>query len=125
MSTRTGDTVMGALFLLMCAVIALIVAALVLGLPIYTFACYHHVRHLTCHVTGKDRTSGSGGSMRVYTSDCGNLEVQDATFRKNFHSSDTYAAIHTGHTYEFTTTGYRIPFLSEFPNIVEQHEVQP
>lgn len=101
------------------------ILALVLGLPIYTWACYHHVQHLTCTVTDKDRTStGKGGSeMRVYTKDCGNLVVQDATFRKNFHSSDTYASLRRGHRYDVTTIGYRIPFLSEFPNIIEASEV--
>lgn len=99
---------------------ALAVLAIV-AVPVgYVVACYHHVQHLTCTVEDKDRTSNNGSSdMRVYTKECGNLVVQDATFRKNFHSSDTFAAIKVGERYEFTTIGYRIPFMSEFPNIVE------
>lgn len=106
--------IVGALFLLLVVVV-----------PVgYVIACYHHVQHLTCTVEDKDRTSNNGSSdMRVYTRECGNLVVKDATFRKNFHSSDTYRKIQVGQRYEFTTIGYRIPFLSEFPNIVEAKAV--
>lgn len=98
---------------------------LVISAPIaYVVACYHHVQHLTCTVEDKDRTSNNGSSdMRIYTKECGNLVVQDATFRKNFHSSDMYRSIHRGQVYEFTTIGFRIPFMSEFPNIVVAREV--
>lgn len=103
-------------------------AALFIGGPIwYVVACYHHVQHFTCTVEDKDRTSNSKGvsDMRIYTTDCGNLTVADAMFRSNYHSSDTFAAIKPGHRYEFTTIGFRIPFMSEFPNIVEAKEVTP
>ena len=100
--------------------------AIVLVVPIaYTVAAYQNDRWITCTVEDKDRTSSDGSSdMRVYTTECGNLKVQDATFAKNFHSSDTYREIEVGQTYRMHVNGFRIPFLSEFPNILEVQSVQ-
>lgn len=84
-----------------------------------------HVTHRTCHVTDKDRTSGSArgqSDMRIYTSDCGVMHVGDSLLSWTFHSSDTYGSIHAGHTYRLTARGWRIPFLSLFPNVVGAEE---
>lgn len=78
--------------------------------------------HENCHVTDKDRTSGSGdqpSNMRVYTDNCGVFEVKDSWLSWTFSSADTYNEVTVDQTYDFTTRGYRIPFLSGFPNIVE------
>lgn len=98
------------------------VLGLIVGIPIYTIASYQNEQVRTCTVEDKDR-AGRDGEMRVYTDDCGNLRVADALFKRNFHASDTYREIEVGRTYEFTTIGFRIPFLSEFPNIIEASEV--
>lgn len=75
-----------------------------------------------CTVEDKDRSSSQNGSVyRVYT-DCGVFEVEDATLRGQFASADLYADIDEGTTYEFTTIGYRVPFLSMFPNIIAATE---
>jgi hypothetical protein len=105
--------------------VAVVLAVLFIGFPVYTVASYKHVQHMTCTVTDKDRAANNNGGsdMRVYTKECGNLVVADATFRKNFHASDTYAGIKVGRTYRVETIGFRIPFLSEFPNIMEAREV--
>lgn len=80
-----------------------------------------HVNEVTCTVTDKDRTTKSegGSDMRVYTEDCGTLAVSDSLLDWHFSSSDTYASIESGNTYNFTTRGFRIPMLSMFPNVVE------
>lgn len=51
-------------------------------------------------------------------------EISDSLLRFRFNSSDVYASIKPGKTYEFTTRGYRIPALSWYPNIYEYEEVQ-
>ncbi|GAB3224297.1 hypothetical protein GCM10027447_12770 [Glycomyces halotolerans] len=85
---------------------------------------------ITCTVSEKDRTtasSGDGGSRsvhRVYTEDCGVLEVGDALPRGQFDSADVYASLEPGATYEFTTIGWRIPLLSMFPTVIDATEVQ-
>ena len=76
-------------------------------------------RQVTCTVVDKDRTSGEGGSMRIYTDECGNLVVADSILRGQWDSSDIYRDIEVGQTYEFTVIGYRVPILSWFPNIIE------
>lgn len=76
----------------------------------------------TCTVEDKDRASQEGGSsFRIYT-DCGVFKVQDSFTRGMFSSADRYAAIEVGETYEITTYGWRIPFMSAFPNIIEAKE---
>lgn len=72
-----------------------------------------------CAVDDKDRSTGSGGvtSYRVY-SDCGVFEVSDNIFFGKFDSADRYAAVKVGKTYDFTVVGWRIPVLSQFPNVL-------
>src|SRR5690606_20194122 len=79
----------------------------------------------TCTVEDKDRASNRDGksSMRVYTQECGVLEVSDVLLKGQFNSADIFADIEVGQTYEFTTIGWRIPILSQFPTIVEAVEV--
>lgn len=78
------------------------------------------VEERTCTITGMDRTTKDGSSdMRVYTEECGTLKVSDALFHGQFDSADLYGALETGETYDFTTFGWRIPVLSEFPTIYE------
>lgn len=80
-----------------------------------------HVNEVTCTVTDKDRTAKSegGSDMRLYTEECGTLRVADSLLDGHWSSSDTYASIEPGNTYNFTTRGFRIPLLSMFPNVVE------
>lgn len=72
----------------------------------------------TCTVEDKDRTSGEGGSMRLYTDDCGVVEVGDLLLRGQFDAANIYADIEVGSTYEITTVGHRVPFLTWFPNVL-------
>lgn len=78
-----------------------------------------------CHVTEKDHTIDSDGNgvYRVYTSDCGVLNVEDAEFLGKYNSADIYASIQPHHAYLFTTYGHRNGFLSTFPNITEAIDV--
>lgn len=78
----------------------------------------------TCTVTEKDRTSNTNGqsSMRVYTDECGVMEVGDVFFRGIFNSADTYSDIEVGRTYDFRSVGFRVPLFSVFPTIIEVNE---
>lgn len=83
----------------------------------------------TCTVTDKDRTSttDSEGNVtsvhRVYTEQCGILEVADALPRGQFDSADVYASLEPGQTYEVTTIGWRVPFFSAFPVVIDADHV--
>lgn len=78
----------------------------------------------TCTVTDKDRTTTtsregtSRSDARIYTEQCGTMQVADLLTQGQFDSADIYAGIEVGHTYEITTVGWRIPFLSAFPTIL-------
>lgn len=84
-----------------------------------------HMETQICTVTDKDRTAkqDGGSDMRVYTSDCGTFVIADSGFDLRFNSADVYAGLQTNKRYQFTTRGYRVPFLSMFPNIVKVQEV--
>lgn len=111
------------------------VAVLVVGFIVFTLINALHVQeHQGCVVTDKDRTTkvtsdGNGGTTsrsdaRVYTENCGTFVVADSLLSWTWSSADTYASIKVGETYDFTTRGFRIPFFSAFPNIVEANPVQ-
>lgn len=80
---------------------------------------------MTCSVTDKDRTAKpkGGSDMRVYTSDCGTLQIADSIIEGRWDSADFYAKIEKGKRYEFRTRGVRVPFFSMFPNIITAKEV--
>lgn len=80
----------------------------------YAHAHYNE-RELTCKVLDKDRTEDD---MRVYTS-CGTFENADSMWRGKYESSDTWAKLQPGEVQTLTVYGWRQPFLSEFPNILE------
>lgn len=67
--------------------------------------------------------SGKDGSCRylVFT-DQGVFKNTDTIWKWKFNSSDFYADIEVGKTYEFDTVGFRIPFLSVYENIVAFEE---
>jgi len=100
---------------------ALVILLVVAFLGFAAYASFHVEAHGGCVVEGKDRTAkqGGGSDMRVYTTNCGNFKVDDSWLSGTWHSSDTYRDIKVGETYDFKTRGFRIPFLSSFPNIVE------
>ena len=74
----------------------------------------------SCTVTDKDRVTGTEGksNMRVYTEQCGVLNVEDSLLDLQFNSADVFSSIKVGETYDFKTRGLRIPLMSMFPNIV-------
>jgi hypothetical protein len=76
-----------------------------------------------CTVTGKESVrTGESNQYRVYTS-CGTIVVEDALVIGRFDSADVYGAIQPGKAYRFKTGGYRVGFLSMFPNLIEVKQV--
>lgn len=76
----------------------------------------------TCTVNDKSASSNGGddGGVKylVYTDDCGVLTVDDAPLQGQWNSSDTYAEIRVGGTYQFELYGFRNGFMSSYPNII-------
>lgn len=74
-------------------------------------------------VEGKERiTEQTGNTLDSYYlvfTNKGTFKIEDDLFRGNFYSSDVYGKLRQDSTYTFTTTGYRIGFMSSYPNIIE------
>lgn len=99
----------GLMFVLLLA--ALIVTSVV--------SAAHTQDYRGCTVTDKDRTRGTDGKSdaRVYTS-CGVFTVSDSILSTRWDSADVYSRVQVGTAYDIHARGYRIPFLSRFPNIL-------
>lgn len=108
----------------MVASIIVIVLLVVAGAGAAVYAERGNQTTQTCTVTDKDRTTitprdgTSRSDSRIYTEQCGTMQVADLLTQGQFDSADIYASIEVGHTYEITTVGWRIPFLSAFPTIL-------
>lgn len=85
-----------------------------------------HEENLTCTITEKESVSkgDNGHEYRVFTEECGVLKVGDTVWRMHFESADVYASLNEGERYDLTTTGWRVPFSSWMPNVVEAKPVQ-
>lgn len=91
---------------------------------IYTVSGYGNKQTFHTKVTDKERITESNGDGKIssyyliYT-EAGALKLEDELFYGNFNSSDWYGQIHRDSTYTFHTIGYRIGFLSSYPNIIK------
>ena len=100
-----------------------LVALVIIAVIGINFARFYHKVTVKTSVTDKERIVTKNGDgvdsyYLIYTED-GTLKLEDELFYGNFNSSDWYGKIKVDSTYEFTTIGWRIGFLSEYPNIVE------
>lgn len=86
-----------------------------------------HTKIIT--VTDKERVNSSGSSEYLIMGEDENgdtlvLENTDTWMRFKFNSSDIYAELKEGETYEVKVIGFRIPFLSLYENILSYKEVK-
>lgn len=100
-----------------------LVVALVVGSIYYNIKAYNHVETHTVKVEGKERITEQSGKTiisyyLVYT-DKGTFKLEDDMLRGNYYSSDVYGKIKQDSTYTIKTSGYRIGWASEYPNIIE------
>lgn len=103
------------------------VVAIIVGGIIWAVAYANSGVDRLCTVTDKDRTTtvtngSSSTDVRVWTEECGVLSLNDSLIGMSYDTADKYGQIEVGKTYQFHTLGWRIPFLSEFPNITEINE---
>ena len=103
--------------------IIVIASIIIVGAIAFEIAAYQNISTVEATVTGKERITESVGNTiesfyLVYT-DKGTLKLEDDMFRGNFYSSDEYGKLKQDSTYIFKTSGYRIGFMSSYPNIIE------
>ena len=61
----------------------------------------------------------NGDAKYLFSDTEGNVySIEDSLWLWSWNSSDRYALIKANSTYEITTYGWRIPFLSSYPNAV-------
>ena len=92
-------------------------AIVVIGLIIFSIICALNKDSVTATVTDK-QVRGESGTYYVYT-DEEVFVVKDSLFYSRWDSSDDWSMIEIGETYEFDVTGYRIPILSRYRNIID------
>jgi hypothetical protein len=100
-----------------------LVVLVFLGMIAFNFARFSKKETFTTTVTDKERIVTKDGEnldsyYLIYTEN-GTYKLEDELLYGNFRSSDWYGKIKVDSTYEFTTIGFRIGFMSEYPNIVE------
>lgn len=128
MTNRDHDVNWGAVSGVIVGVLTLIAAI------VWLVSWQSSARVETCTVERVDRTVrvvsdgdgnvSSSSDARVYTSECGVLQVADDVLRLHFTSADVFGQISEGATYELDVVGWRVPLLSIFPNVVEAELVE-
>lgn len=100
-------------------VAAVSLAALaVVGMGGFTAYVHSTQRTVTAKVTKTWVQNTKDGSINLIGTDKGVFEDQDSVTYLKFNSSDFYNEMTPGKTYTFDVTGWRIPLLSVWPNIV-------
>lgn len=105
---------------------ALICIGIVITILIAIPCCksYYSEKTYTVTVTDKDiKNYDSSSKFLVFTkTEDGETRVfsmEDTLIKGRWNTADDYAEIEVGETYTFTVIGWRIPFLSEYENIIE------
>ncbi len=90
---------------------------------IFGIGGYWNKQTVTVKVTDKERITqvvdGTSNSYYLIYSEAGTFKLEDDLFYGNFNSSDWYGQIKKDSTYTFDLVGYRVGFLSSYPNIVK------
>lgn len=103
--------------------VALFAASIISALTVVAIHAYTSSdRQVTVTVQNEGRVcTGSGTSVScqylIYTTG-GTFKDTDSLIAGKFSSSDLYGQLQTGHTYTLEVRGYRIPIMSEYPNIL-------
>jgi len=104
--------------------IMILVGIIIIGIIGIKLSGYGNRQTIRTTVTDKERITNSNGEGRIVSyyliyTEAGTLKLEDEFLYGNFNSSDWYGQIRQDSTYTFETIGYRIGYLSEYPNIVK------
>jgi len=104
----------------------LVVVLIIVGI-FFSVSRYNNKQTIKTKVTDKERITQGGGDGRVESyylifTEAGTFKLEDDLIYGNFNSSDWYGRIKRDSTYTFDVIGYRIGYMSEYPNIVNFKE---
>jgi hypothetical protein len=106
------------------ALIGIVAVMMIAMICLSIASSFHSVPNQTFTITGKENVrSGDGSKYLVYT-DKTTYEVEDSWIWGRWNSSDVYGRLVIGKSYSATLQGYRIPFFSMYPNIIEPVEIK-
>lgn len=101
---------------ILMAIISIILIVVIVSIPAM------HVETYTVEVTKTEITGDSDYMVfgkDVTTGQTRTFTLNDSFWHGSWDTADLYANLVIGQTYTFRATGWRIPFLSAFPNIIE------
>lgn len=106
-------------------VFGIIVSIVLIGLLVFIVSIgYQNEEMIKCTI--EDKWVKRKDKSDMYLVQCDNevYQITDLIFKGKFNSSDIYANLKVGNTYEITTTGYRFELLSMYKNINEYEKVE-
>lgn len=85
----------------------------------------HHARaQFTINKSERVCDGGKGSCKYLVYTDSGVFEDTDSIINHKYNSSDLYNQLKNNHTYDCDVTGFRIPFWSEYQNIISCTELK-
>ena len=101
--------------------IIIIVMAIIIAVPLCL--SYYSTKTYTVTVTDKDIKNYNKSSKYLVFTELENGEtktfcIEDSLVKWRWNSSDSYADIKIGETYEIEVIGWRIPLFSDYENII-------
>jgi hypothetical protein len=108
-------------------IITLVIVSIIAAI-IFEISKYNNRETVTTKVVGKERIveSNSDNSIISYYlvfTEAGTFKLEDDIVYGNFRSSDWYGDIKSDEVYEFEVIGWRIGYISEYPNIVNYKQL--
>jgi hypothetical protein len=108
-------------------IITLVIVSIIAAI-IFEISKYNNRETITTKVVGKERIVESisdNGIISYYLvfTEAGTFKLEDDIVYGNFRSSDWYGDIKSDEVYEFEVIGWRIGYISEYPNIVNYKQL--
>jgi hypothetical protein len=109
--------------------VAVVLVIAILSGTILSARCFLHREVVVATVTDKTVKAYNGEDKYLVFVDVQGgksttYEIEDTLVGFRFNSSDVYSALKSGRTYKLEIMGYRIPYLSMYPNILSYEEVE-
>jgi hypothetical protein len=105
-----------------------LVSVSIIAAIIFEISKYNNREIVTTKVVGKERITdfnSNNGTISYYLvfTEAGTFKLEDDIVYGNFRSSDWYGDIKSDKVYEFEVIGWRIGYISEYPNIVNYKQL--
>jgi len=115
-----GFTVVEAL--LVVAVLTIIVVPIAIGVTAYLSS--QHQQTITVNKSERIVDNGGKSSRYLIYTKQGVYQDTDTLLFGKFNSSDLYSQLQQNKTYSCLTVGWRVPFLSWYPNLIKCQETR-